>query len=115
MRIGGADGPGDCPAFLIVTLEQGEMFSGFTGAPRVEWWRWCVDSSGMDAGSLVSSSANRGDYVLARKALDQVERQGAAAVSMIQSAGEVASSAPRGAVSPVPAATESGLNLDRTA
>lgn len=69
----------------------------------------------MDSSALVASSASRGDYALARKALDQIERQGAAAVSMIQAAGEVASGAPRGAVSPVPGVTESGLNLDRRA
>ncbi len=69
----------------------------------------------MDASALVSSTAARGDYVLARKALDQMEQQGAAAVALIQSAGSVSASAPRGAVSPVPGPTESGLNLDRRA
>lgn len=66
----------------------------------------------MDASALVTSSASRGDYLLARKALDQMEQQGAAAVALISAAGEAASAAPRGAVSPVPGATESGLNLD---
>ncbi len=67
----------------------------------------------MGSSALVASSAGRGDYLLARKALDQMEQQGAAAVALIQSAGEVASGAPRGAVSPVPGATEPGLTLDR--
>ena len=67
----------------------------------------------MDASSLVSSSASRGDFLLARKALDQMERQGAAAVALIEAAGEVSAGAPRGAVSPVPAGTETGLTLDR--
>ena len=67
----------------------------------------------MDAGALVTSSAARGDYLLARKALDQVEQQGAAAVALIQASAEVSSGAPRGAVSPVPGATESGQTLDR--
>ncbi|MEL6796672.1 MAG: hypothetical protein AAFO89_07590 [Planctomycetota bacterium] len=69
----------------------------------------------MDASALVTSSAGRGDYALARKALDQVEQQGAAAVSLIQAAGEISSGAPRGAVSPVPGATESGQLVDRQA
>lgn len=67
----------------------------------------------MDAGALVTSTASRGNYLLARKALDQVEQQGAAAVALIQSAAQVSAGASRGAVSPVPGATESGLNLDR--
>ncbi|MEL7485109.1 MAG: hypothetical protein AAFN41_12255 [Planctomycetota bacterium] len=69
----------------------------------------------MDASALVASSAGRGDYVMARKALDQAEQQGAAAVALIQSAAEVSAGAPRGAVSPVPGATESGQLVDRRA
>lgn len=52
---------------------------------------------------------------MARKALDQAEQQGAAAVALIQSAAEVSAGAPRGAVSPVPGATESGQLVDRRA
>ncbi|MEL6499432.1 MAG: hypothetical protein AAF937_10810 [Planctomycetota bacterium] len=69
----------------------------------------------MNASALVTSSAGRGDYALARKALDLAEQQGAAAVSLIQAAGEVSIAAPRGAVSPVPGATESGQLVDRQA
>ena len=49
---------------------------------------------------------------VARLALDEFERQGAAAVSLIQSAGKVASPGSRGAVSPTPGIGEPGQRLN---
>ena len=69
----------------------------------------------MDASALVTSSAVRVDYALARYERVQVVQHGAAAVSLIQAAGQVSSGAPRGAVSPVAGATESGQLVDRQA
>ncbi|HED54402.1 MAG TPA: hypothetical protein ENJ00_09435 [Phycisphaerales bacterium] len=68
----------------------------------------------MTLGSLVSSSAERGDIQIARKVLDEIEKQGEAAISMIKDAAAVGRQT-RGAVSPVPATTETGQNLDVTA
>ena len=73
-----------------------------------------ADLAGMTLGSLVSSSAERGDIQIARKVLDEIEKQGAAAVGMIRDAAAVGRQT-RGAVSPVPSVTETGQNLDVTA
>ena len=53
------------------------------------------------------------DFTVARKGLDEVERQGEAAVSLIRAAAEVGRSS-RGRVSPTPMASEPGRRLDVT-
>ena len=68
----------------------------------------------MTLSGLVSDTGARGDYLIARKVLDAMESEGAAAVQMIKDAAEVGKIS-RGAVSPVAAVTESGQNLDITA
>ena len=65
----------------------------------------------MTLSGLVSDTGARGDYLIARKVLDAMESEGAAAVQMIKDAAEVGKYS-RGAVSPVAAVTEPGQNLD---
>ena len=67
----------------------------------------------MTLSGLISDSGNRGDYTIARKVLDAMEAEGAAAVKMIKDAGQVGKHS-RGAVSPVVSAKETGRNLDVT-
>ncbi|RNC80299.1 MAG: hypothetical protein ED559_00335 [Phycisphaera sp.] len=68
----------------------------------------------MTLSGLVSDTGARGDYLIARKVLDAMESEGAAAVQMIKDAAEVGKHS-RGAVSPVAAVSEPGRNLDITA
>ncbi|MCA9272991.1 MAG: hypothetical protein KDA31_08105 [Phycisphaerales bacterium] len=68
----------------------------------------------MTLSGLVADSGARGDFLIARKVLDAMESEGAAAVQMIKDAAKVGQHS-RGAVSPVPAAGETGQNLDITA
>ncbi len=69
-----------------------------------------------DPGALINARLESGLSVLiARKALDVVEEQGAAAISLLEDAAELQRSAARGAISAVPGPTESGGNLDATA
>jgi len=57
------------------------------------------------AGAAASSEIG---YAVARKALDVTEQQGAAAVKLIQDAGEIAQQASQGAVSPAQRAEGAG-------
>lgn len=61
-------------------------------------------------GSSIQSAAG---LKVAKVALEQAEKQGAQLTSLIQSAGQVGGGG-RGAVSQVPAAGETGQNLDVT-
>lgn len=82
------------------------------------WWVQravvAVDCGGMTLSGLVSSSGARGDMVIARKVLDAMEAEGAAAVKMIRDAAEVGK-AQRGAVSSRAGAGETGQTLDVSA
>lgn len=69
---------------------------------------------GMTLSGLVADSGARGDFLVARKVLDAMKAEGAAAVQMIKDAAKVGEHS-RGAVSPVPAASEPGRTLDVTA
>ena len=71
-------------------------------------------SVGMTLSGLVSDTGARGDYTVARKVLDAMEAEGAAAVQMIKDAGQVGKHS-RGSVSPVVSPKETGQNLDVTA
>ena len=68
----------------------------------------------MTLSGLVSDTGTRGDFLMARKVLDAMESEGAAAVQMIKDAAKVGQHS-RGAVSPTPAARETGQNLDVSA
>lgn len=75
---------------------------------------WVVDCGGMTLSGLVSSSGARGDMVIARKVLDAMEAEGAAAVRMIREAAEVGRTS-RAAISSTPGSGETGQRLDVTA
>jgi len=68
----------------------------------------------MTLSGMVSDTGARGDMIMARKVLDAMESEGAAAVQMIKDAAKVGQHS-RGAVSPVAAAGETGRNLDVSA
>lgn len=73
-----------------------------------------ADRVGMTLSGLVSDSGARGDMVMARKVLDAMEAEGAAAVQMIRDAAEVGKTS-RAAISAKAGAGETGQNLDVTA
>lgn len=85
----------------------------------VEWARCLVDGTGMQLSSMVTDTGGRGDFVMARKVLDAMEAEGAAAVQMIRDAAEAGKAqrggrGGQGAVSARPGAGEAGHRLDVT-
>ncbi len=68
----------------------------------------------MTLSGMVTDSGARGDMLMARKVLDAMEAEGAAAVKMIRDAAEVGQTS-RAAISARPGPGETGQRLDVTA